>query len=312
MKVFVAGATGAIGRPLVARLVAAGHRVAGMTRSPGRAPGLAQIGAEPVVCDALDRDGVLAAVASARPDVVVSELTDLPAAYDPSDYGALVSSTNRLREHGTPILLDAAVASGARRMVSQSIAFIYAPGPGPPRSEDAPTLSQGPPEMVGAVRSALVSERMVLERQGIEGVVLRYGQFYGSGTWFAADGSVGEQVRRRRFPIVGRGQGVFSFVHVDDAAAATVRALDAGGPGVYNVCDDEPVALREWLPVFAEALGARPPRRVPALLARLVAGRAAVAGATQLVGASNARARQELGWEPRHPSWREGFREALA
>ena len=311
MKVFVAGATGAIGRPLVARLVDAGHQVAAMTRTPAKAAGLAKMGADPVVCDALDGDGVLAAVAAQRPEVVVCQLTDLPAAFGGRDYAAMTAATNRLREQGTGFLVDAAVAGGARRVITQSLAFIYAPGPGAPRSEDAPILSQGPPDLVAAARSAVEGERLVLEAEGIEGLALRYGQFYGPGTWFARDGSMTEQVCRRRFPIVGQGAGVFSFVHVDDAAAATVAALDAGSPGVYNVCDDEPAQLREWLPAYARLLNAKPPLRVPKLVARLIAGPVAVFSTTEMVGASNARARRELEWEPRYPSWREGFREAL-
>lgn len=311
MKVFVAGATGAVGRPLVARLVAAGHQVTGMTRTPAKAPALADIGADPVVCDALDRDRVLAAVGAQRPEVVVCQLTDLPAGFGSRDYAGMTAATNRLREQGTGFLVDAAVATCARRVITQSLAFIYAPGPGPPRSEDAPVVSQGPPDLVQVARSAVKGERLVLEREGIEGVVLRYGQFYGPGTWFAGDGSATEQVRRRRFPIVGRGGGVFSFVHVDDAAEAAVAALDRGAPGIYNVCDDDPAPLREWLPEYARVVGAKPPLRVPRLVARLVAGPVAVTSTTEMVGASNARARRELKWEPRYRSWREGFREAL-
>ena len=311
MKVFVAGATGVIGRPLVRALVAAGHHVCGMTRSAERARWLRSAGAEAAVADALDRDHTLEAVATARPEVLVSQLTDLPSAYDVRDYERLTAGTNRLRVEGTATLMDAAAAAGAGRVVSQSIAFIYAPDGGEPRPEDAPVLSDGPPAAVRAAQAAVAGERLVLEREGVAGLVLRYGIFYGPGTWYARDGSVAEQVRRRRFPIIGRGSGVFSWLHVEDAVSATVAAVERGRPGVYNVCDDEPAPLHAWLPVYAEALGAPPPRHVPAFVARLLAGRFAVVAGTQLVGASNAKAKRELGWTPSYPSWREGFRTAL-
>jgi nucleoside-diphosphate-sugar epimerase len=264
MRVFVAGATGAIGRPLVAQLLAAGHEVTGMTRSPERAEALRRAGAEAAVCDVFDADGVRAAMAAARPEAVVHELTDLPAAYT-NDRAALTAGTNRLRREGTRVLLDAARAAGATRFVAQSIAFAYA-----------------------AEGDWVKDEEAVLEA---EGIVLRYGQLYGPGTWYAPDGSIAEQVRKRRFPIVGSGEARFSFVHVDDAAGATVAAVERGRTGVYNVCDDKPAPMREWLPAYAEALGAKPPRRVPPLVARLVAGRATAEDATTLRGASNARAR---------------------
>lgn len=311
MRVFVAGATGAIGRPVVGRLAAAGHAVAGMTRSPEKAEWLRAMGADAVVADALDCERVVQAVAAAQPEAVILQLTDLPPVYDLRDYERLTAGTNRLREQGTAIMLDAAVSAGAHRVINQSIAFLYARGPGPPRSEDAPLISDGPQELMRPARAAITGERLVLERPEVEGIVLRYGFFYGPGTWYASDGSVARDVRRRRFPIVGKGGGVFSFVHVEDAASATVAAMERGRPGIYNVCDDDPAAMREWLPAYARALGAKPPLRVPKLIARLAAGRAAVDGAVAMVGASNAKARRELEWQPRYPSWREGFREAL-
>jgi 2-alkyl-3-oxoalkanoate reductase len=301
MRVFVAGATGAIGRPLVSQLLAAGHEVTGMTRSPGRAEALRAAGADAAVLDVYDADGVREAMVAARPEAVVNELTDLPGAYT-TDMDELAGATNRLRREGAAVLLDAARAAGARRFVAQSIAFAYAPEGDWVKDEDAPL--GGDPAVVGGVQAL---ESAVLEA---EGIVLRYGQFYGPGTWYAADGSIAEQVRRRRFPIVGRGEGRFSFVHVEDAAAATVAAVERGRPGVYNVTDDEPAPMRDWLPVYAEALGAKPPRRVPVWLARLVAGPVG-AGAAQLRGASNARAREALGWTPSRASWRDGFRSML-
>jgi nucleoside-diphosphate-sugar epimerase len=309
VRVFVAGATGAVGRPLVAQLVAAGHEVTGTTRSADKAAALRAAGAQAAVCDALDARALGAAVAAARPEAVVHELTDLPAVWM-RDYGKLTAGTNRLRRDGTRNLVDAARAAGTRRLVAQSLAFVYAPDGDWVKDEDAPLISGAPPAVQAVVDAVRALERAVLEAPGIEGIVLRYGQFYGPGTWYAPDGSIGEQVRARRFPIVGRGEGRFSFIHVDDAAAATVAAIERGRPGVYNVCDDEPAPMREWLPAYADAFGAGSPRRVPAWLARLAGGPMGGAAAT-MRGASNARARAELRWTPRYASWREGFREAL-
>jgi nucleoside-diphosphate-sugar epimerase len=309
VKVLVAGASGVIGRPLVRRLVAAGHQVAGMTTKPENAAALEAAGATPVVCDALDAEATRVAVGNAAPEALVCQLTRLPREYDPRkiDYGP----TNRARAEGGHNLIEAARAAGVRRFVTQGIAFLYAPQGGMVKDEEAAPWTDAPEPFGAGVGAMLGHEREATQTPGLEGVVLRYGQFYGPGTYYASDGNIAEQVRRRRFPIVGRGEGTFSFIHVDDAATATVASLDRGAPGVYNVVDDEPAPLREWLPVYAEALGARRPRRVPRFLARLVAGPFAAAFATQLRGATNAKAKQELGWEPRYPSWREGFREAL-
>jgi 2-alkyl-3-oxoalkanoate reductase len=310
VRVFVAGASGAIGRPLVARLIAAGHEVTGMTRSEQRAARLREQGTEAVVCDVFDADRVRSEMERARPEVVVDELTALPGRIDlrsADTYGP----TNRLRREGTRILVDGARSAGARRMVAQSISFIYAPTAGRVMREDAPVMEDAPGALGEAIAAVLDLERQVTGAQGLEGVVLRYGFFYGPGTHYAADGAQAREVRRRRLPIVGSGEAVFSFIHVDDAAAATVAAVERGRPGAYNVVDDEPAPLREWLPAYAEALGAPRPLRVPKLLVRLVAGSAAAAYATELRGASNAKAKRELGWQPRYASWRQGFREAL-
>jgi len=308
--VFVAGATGAIGRPLVHALVAAGHEVTGMTRSEQRAEALSAAGARPVVCDVFDADGVRAAMAAAVPEMVVHELTSLPRRIDPRDKGTY-TSTNRVRREGTRILIDAARAAGARRFVCQSIAFAYEPEGDMVKDEKAPLMLAAPAPFGEGVRAVRDMERMVLEADDLEGVVLRYGFFYGPGTAFARDGSMAADVRRRRMPIVGAGAGTFSFIHVEDAADATVAALGSGAPGVYNIVDDEPARLRDWVPAYAEAIGAKRPWRVPAWLARIVAGRAAAAMATRVRGASNAKAKRELRWTPRHPSWREGFRDSL-
>jgi nucleoside-diphosphate-sugar epimerase len=307
MRVFVAGATGAIGRPLVPMLLEAGHEVTGMTRSEERAERLRHAGARGVVVDALDREAVVRAVAESEADAVINQLTDLPQEWRTKiDF----SGTSRLRTEGTRNLLDGARAAGARRFVAQSIAFLYAPTGEGAKGEDAAPL-RGSGDFADAVAAVLELERAVTGADGVEGVVLRYGFFYGPGTYYAPGTGLARDVERRRFPIVGRGSGEFSFIHVDDAAAATVVALDRGAPGVYNVVDDEPAPMREWVPAFAEALGAKPPRRVPAWIARLVAGRESVAMALHMRGASNAKARRELGWEPRYRSWRQGFREAL-
>lgn len=303
MKVFVAGATGAVGWPLVRRMLESGHEVVGMTRSPEKARALEQAGARAAVCDALDRDAVIAAVRSAAPDALVHQLTDLPASHSTKGYAA----NDRIRREATPHLLDAAREAGVQRLVAQSIAFLYAPGPGLATEGDA--TADGPEPWDRSVEIMLGVERAVV---GAGGLALRYGFFYGPGTWYAPDGSVAAEVRRRRYPVVGTGRGVFSFIHVDDAASATMAALERGAPGVYNVVDDDPAPLREWLPAYAQSLGAPKPMRVPKLVARAAAGPLAAEWATGLRGASNAKARAELGWEPRHPSWREGFSAELS
>jgi 2-alkyl-3-oxoalkanoate reductase len=309
VRVFVAGATGAIGRPLIPKLLAAGHEVTGMTRAEERAEALRRAGAEAVVVDVFDRERLRAAVEAARPEVVVHELTALPERLDyrrDDQY----EPTNRLRREGTAHLIDAARAAGARRFVCQSIAFAYAPEGGRVKHEDAPLQgADGRGATAGAVREM---EEAVTGADGLDGLVLRYGFFYGPGTYYADDGATTADVRRRRMPIVGGGTGVFSFVHVDDAAEATVAAVQRGAPGVYNVVDDEPAPLRDWLPVFADAAGAKRPLRVPAWVAKLAAGPAAAANALELRGASNDKAKRELGWAPAHASWRTGFRESLA
>jgi nucleoside-diphosphate-sugar epimerase len=311
MRVFVAGATGAIGRPLVPLLLAAGHEVTGLTRSHERAAELRAAGAEAVVADALDPAALDAALASAAPEAVVHQLTELPAAYERRALAEGYARTNRLRREGTANLVHSSRAHGVHRLVAQSIAFLYAPAGDSIKDEDAPPYLDAPEPFGQAVAGCVDLEHQVTAASDLEGTVLRYGFFYGPGTHYARDGGLAEQVRRRRFPVVGSGEGLFSFIHVEDAAAATVAALERGRPGVYNVVDDEPAPLREWLPVYAAALGAKPPRRVPAFVARLAAGRMAAEMATALRGASNAKARAELGWAPAHPSWRTGLPASL-
>jgi len=311
MRIFVAGASGAIGRPLVRQLLQAGHEVTGMTRREERAAEIREAGASAVVCDALDAAALEDTVGGAGPEAVVHLLTALPGRLDYRASDPL-GPTNRIRREGTRNLLAAARAAGARRLVAESFAPLYAQEGGWVKEEGDQLFLDGP-EPFGAAAAALADlERQVLEGDGIEGIVLRYGWLYGPGTYFDRDGSQTEEARRRRLPVVGRGEGTYSFVHVEDAAAATVAAVERGKPGVYNVSDDEPAPMREWVPVFAEAVGAKKPRRVPTWLVRLVAGAGAAAMAAAVRGASNAKIKRELGWQPRYASWREGFRDPAA
>jgi nucleoside-diphosphate-sugar epimerase len=308
MRVFVAGATGVIGRRLLPMLAREGHEVVGLTRSDGRTALIRDLGAEPAVADAFDAGALARVVADARPEVVIHELTDIPRSIDPKRFAEQFERNNRLRREGTRNLVEAARAAGARRVVAQSIAFAYARQGGGLRVEEDPLAVDAADPWGDSVRAVRELEDAVL---GAGGGVLRYGYFYGPGTSYAADGSQAEMVRKRRFPTVGDAGGVFSFIHVDDAAAVTVRALERGGPGVYNVVDDDPAPVRVWLPLYAEALGAKRPRRVPVFLARMIAGEYAVNLLTRSEGASNRRAKSELGLELRFPSWRRGFAEAL-
>jgi nucleoside-diphosphate-sugar epimerase len=304
VRVFIAGASGAIGRPLVRQLRDSGHEVVGMTRSEERAAALREQGAEAVLADALDAGGVRAAVEGAGPDVVVNQLTDLAQPLNPRKYADWLAGTNRLRREGTRSLADAAEAVGATKFVSQSVAFAYTFEPGV-KTEESPRLGAE----VGAMATAVDElERITLAAPG--GIVLRYGFFYGPGTGYARDGQQVEMIKRRQSPIVGRGEGVFPFIHVEDAASATVAAIEHGGLGVYNVVDDDPAPAREWIPYVAELVGAPKPRRVPKFVAKLFAGSLA-AMATQLQPISNEKAKRELGWAPRYATWRDGFRAEL-
>jgi 2-alkyl-3-oxoalkanoate reductase len=300
MRVFIAGASGAIGTRVVPRLVERGHEVVGTYRTPGKDELLRGLGAEPVALDLLDREAVLAAVRAAAPDAILHEATALAGQTFSRNFDRTFAATNRLRTEGTDALLAAAWDAGVRRVVAQSFAsYRYARVGGPVKTEDDPLDS----EPAASMRRGFAALRHLEEAvASINGIVLRYGAFYGD-----PDDGMLEPVRKGRFPIVGDGGGMTSFIHLDDAAAATVLALERGEPGIYNICDDEPAPAREWLPFMARTLGAKPPRRVPALLARIVAGEAAVLVATEGRAASNAKARRELGWELRYPSWREGF-----
>ena len=306
MRILIAGATGAIGQKLVPALVEAGHEVTGTSRSAERGEELAKLGATPAVMDALDPVATAATVAGAKPDVIVHQLTALPNAPNPRK-SDIYEATDRLRREGTANLVTAASEAGVKRIIAQSIAFAYAPEGGAIKDEEAP-LAIGAPEPFGATVEAVAElERQVTQTAGVDGVVLRYGWFYGPGTYFAPDGFIAGEVRKRRYPVIGSGQGITSFVHTEDAAAATAAAIETGAPGIYNIVDDEPLALRDWLPLYADALGAKPPRRIPRFVARLAAGPVVAQMATEMRGASNAKAKRELSWSPRCPSVRDGF-----
>ncbi len=311
MRVLVAGATGNIGRPLTKQLIDAGHEVVGTTRSEERAGIVRELGAEPAVLDARDTDELRRVVIEARPEVVINQLTNLPQKLDYKRAEKTFGPTTDLRGRVGPALAGAAAEAGARRLIVQSVCFFYATTGKPVHDEDDPLIDLPPglPAAKGAVALQAL-ERSTVETPGIDGVVLRYGFFYGPGSAYASDGAWAEDVRRRRFPIVGKGTGIFSFVHMDDTVSATMAALDRGS-GIYNVCDDEPAPMSEWLPAYAEALGAKPPRRVPVWLAGWVGGKQAATMSTRLEGASNEKAKRELDWQPRYPSWRQGFRDGL-
>jgi 2-alkyl-3-oxoalkanoate reductase len=315
MKVFVAGATGAIGRQLLPMLVEQGHEITGMTRTPAKQDLVRELGARPVVADALDPEAVARAVAEAEPEVVIHQLTAIDAGRLTRSIDKAFVLTNRLRTEGTDHLLAAAKAAGTRRFIAQSFAaWPYKRVGGPVKTEEDP-LDESPPkpvrETVGGIRYL---ERAVTQADGIEGIALRYGWFYGPGTSLAVnpDGEQVAMMRKRRLPVVGSGAGIWSLIHIEDAASATAAALERGESGVYNIADDDPVRVSVFLPELAKAIGAEPPRHVPRWVGRLVAGEAAVIMMTEIRGASNEKAKRELGWEPAYPSWRMGIREGLA
>jgi nucleoside-diphosphate-sugar epimerase len=319
MKVFVAGATGALGTQLVPQLVGRGHEVVGMTRSEAKQDLVRSLGARPVVADALDPDAVAEAVASAQPEVIVHQLTALSGPMSMRDArhpdrSVAAIMTNRLRTEATDHLLAAGSAVGARRFVAQSFgALRSARTGGPVLTETDPLDPDSPAPPRTAVAAILYLERAVTTIEWGEGLALRYGGFYGPGTGIslAPDAHMAAPIRKRRFPIVGDGGGVWSLIHIEDAATATAIAVERGQPGIYNVVDDDPASVREWLPVLASALDAKPPRRVPRWLGRLLAGETATVMMTDVRGASNEKAKRELGWKPRYASWRQGFAQGL-
>jgi len=305
MRVFVAGASGAIGTRLVPQLVEGGHEVIGSSRSPEKAERLRALGAKAIALDLLDARAVRKAVLEAAPDALVHQATALANARFGRNFDRTFAETNRLRTEGTDNLLAAAREAGVSRLVAQSnTSFRYARDGGMVKGEDDP-LDTKP--VAGAVESRAAMNYLDDAFVAAGGIALRYGIFYGA----ANDGLI-EPVRKRQFPLVGDGGGFMSWIHLDDAAAAAVLALEHDGPAIYNIVDDEPAPAREWLPVLADALGAKPPRRVPVWLARVFAGEPGVVMGTEARGASNSKAKRELGWEPRYPSWREGFRAAYA
>jgi nucleoside-diphosphate-sugar epimerase len=314
MKVLVAGASGALGKQLVPRLVADDHEVVGITRTESKLDMLHELGATGVVADVLDPDQAARVVAEAEPEVIIHQLTALNRNFDIKHFDRTFEETNRLRTEATDHLLAAGRAVGVKRFIAQSYtSWPFARTGGPVKTEDDP-LDPNPPS---AMRESLAAirhlESAVTGADWTEGIVLRYGGFYGPGTSLSAEG--GEQVeviRKRRFPVVGDGGGVWSFVHIEDAADATVAAVTRGRRGLYNIVDDEPAPVAEWLPAAARAIGAPEPRHVPRWLGRIAAGEAGVVMMTEVRGASNEKAKRELGWTPGHPSWRQGFAEVAA
>jgi nucleoside-diphosphate-sugar epimerase len=308
MKVFVAGGTGAIGIKLVPQLSAAGHDVIATSRSARGAEQVQALGAEPAIVDGLDEPGMVEAVKHAQPEVVIHEMTALAGKMDLRHFDRWFATTNQLRTRGTDYLIRAAREAGARRLIVQS----YGGGWSNPREGGAVKTEEDPldPDPLKWTRETMAGirhiERTVPTAEGLEGVVLRYGGLYARGTGALSEEAL-DLIRKRRFPVVGDGGGVWSFVYTGDAASATVAALDQGDPGVYNVVDDDPAPAREWLPYLAEAIGAKPPRRVPVWLGRIAAGDVPVSMMTEIRGSSNAKAKRELGWQPGYASWREGF-----
>jgi nucleoside-diphosphate-sugar epimerase len=306
MKIFVAGATGAVGRRLVLLLTAAGHEVAGLTRSPAKSGLLRRIGATPVIADALDRAAVMDVVQREKPEIVVHELTSIKKV-DLRNFDRGFAATNRLRKEGTDNLLAAARAGGARRFIAQSFAgWPYARAGGPIKTEEDPLDPNPPPTFRHTLEAIRYLESAVIRETGLESLVLRYGSLYGPGTAISRDGWMSNEVRRRRMPVIGGGSGVWSFTHVDDAARFTRAAITRGAPGIYNIVDDEPARVSQWLPALAEALGAKPPRTIPGWIARFAIGDAVVF-MTDVRGASNAKAKRTFGVNLIWPSWRAGF-----
>ncbi|WP_298907275.1 NAD(P)-dependent oxidoreductase [uncultured Nostoc sp.] len=302
MKIFVAGATGAIGRPLIAQLQAQGHDVVALTRSPERAQTLAEQGVESAIADVFDADAVKAAINSVQPEVVIEQLTSLPKTYTGESMGAAAALNSRIRREGGANVLTAAQAAGVRRYLRQSIAFWAVPGTGL-ADEETPLAFDASPAVAADILTVTEIERRLLENPNIEGIALRYGFFYGPGTWFAPDGDVAKQVRQQQFPIVGNGEGVWSWLHIEDAAIATVAAVEQGNPGIYLITDDRPLEVRVWLSAYAQWLKAPPPLQVSVEDTLLLSGADAVYYGTQMRGASNAKAKRELNFQPRPLEW---------
>ena len=312
MRIFLAGSTGAIGRRLLPMLVAAGHHVTGTTRSSAKATSIRAAGGEPEVVDALNKTAVLEAVQRAEPDVIIHELTAIPASLDVKRFDDDFALTNLLRTHATDFLLAAARRTGCRRFIAQSYTgWPYARTGSWIKNEDDPLVATPEPSVSKTFAAIRHLESAALGEPAIEGFVLRYGSFYGPGTSLGLGGSLLQDIRKRRIPIIGKGTGYWSFLHIDDAASATLAAVEAPSPGLYNICDDEPAPVSEWLPFLAGAIGAQPPRHIPQWLGRLAIGAYGVAMMTEIRGASNAKAKRWLNWRLKWPSWRKGFRDGL-
>lgn len=312
MKIFLVGATGAVGKRLVPMLVVSGHQLIAATRTPHRVDSLCRAGADPVVVDVLDRDAIVKAVVSTRPDVVVHQGTSLAKLRNLKKFDDEFAMTNRLRVEGTENLIAAARAAGARRLIVQSYAGWPNERSGGRVTTESDPLDATPPKAMRRTLAAIRRmEEIVLSAVDLNGIVLRYGSFYGPGTSVAPGGDIVEAIRHRKFPIVGNGAGVWSWIHIDDVACATQAAIERGPAGLYNVVDDDPAEVSTWLPYLAQAVGARPPFHLPAWLARFAIGGAGVSIMTKVRGSSNAKAKRVLGWRPMYASWREGFRRGL-
>jgi nucleoside-diphosphate-sugar epimerase len=311
MRIFVAGATGAVGRQLVPLLLASGHSVIGSTRNAAKADMIRALGAQPVIADGLDAASMREAVTAARPDIVIHQMTDLASATDLRHFDRAFARTNELRTRGTDILLAAAREAGAKRFIAQSFCGWTFSRDGGAMKTEADQLDPNPPEELRRTLEAIrYLERTVTASSAPGGIVLRYGFFYGPETGTLSP-AMKDQLRRRRVPMIGDGGGYWSFIHTEDAASATLAAVERGRAGeIYNIVDDHPAQVRDWLPALAELLGAKPPLHVPAWLGRLLAGEHMVAMMTEVRGASNAKAKRELAWLPAHPSWRDGFADA--
>jgi nucleoside-diphosphate-sugar epimerase len=308
MRIFVAGAGGALGAHLVPALIDGGHEVVAMTRSPAKSDALRALGAKPAVADGLDRAAVMDAVTRAEPEVVIHQMTALAEIKSMKKFDEEFAVTNRLRAEGTDHLVEASRAAGVRRLIVQSYGnWNYEPTGTGPKTEEDPLDPDPPANQRASIAAIRHLERAVLEAGDLEAMALRYGNFYGPDTAIGRGGEIVEMVAKRKMPIVGDGAGVWSFIHIVDVAGATVAAIDRGAPGIYNVIDDDPAPVAQWLPELAKAIGAKPPRHVPVWLGRMAIGDVGVSMMTRIRGASNAKARRELGWEPRYRSWREGF-----
>lgn len=313
MKILVAGATGAVGRRLVPLLVAAGHHVIATTRTPDKLSGLRTKGADPIVMDGLDSQAVMKTVVSSRPDVIVNQMTALASMRSLKRFDDEFALTNRLRTEGTGHLVAAATVSGVRKIVAQSYTGWSNQRQGGRIKTEADPLDSDPPSRMTRTLDAIQTlEHIVLHAAGLDGIAVRYGSLYGPGTSISCKGEIVEMIRQRKFPLIGNGAGVWSFIHVDDAAHATQLAIERGSPGLYNIVDDDPAEVSEWLPALARAVGAKPPLRLPAWIGRFAIGESGVAMMTKIRGSSNAKAKRALGWQPEYASWRDGFRRGLS